>query len=89
MALGAPRHHVLRTEIGSALRLTALGIAFGIPVAIAGGRLIAAQLFGVSASDPVTLVATAALLTVVAGVAASGPARRASGVDPLQALRSQ
>ncbi|MGH9370613.1 MAG: ADOP family duplicated permease, partial [Vicinamibacterales bacterium] len=52
MALGAPRGRVLRTEIWSALRLVAIGIVIGIPAALAAGRLIAAQLFGVSATDP-------------------------------------
>ena len=89
MALGAPRDHVLRTEVWSALRLVAIGIAIGIPVAIAAGRLIAAQLFGVAAGDPVTLAAAAALLLLVGGLAAYGPARRASRVDPMLALRTQ
>lgn len=89
MALGAPRDRVLRTEVWSALRLVAIGIAIGIPAAIAGGRLIAAQLYGVSATDPVTLAAAAALLTFVGGLAAYGPARRASHVDPMLALRGE
>jgi predicted permease len=89
MALGADRGRVLRMEIWSALRLVGIGIAIGIPAAIAAGRLFAAQLFGVSASDPVTLAAAAALLTLVAGLAAFGPARRASRVDPMLALRSE
>ena len=88
LALGAPRGRVLRSEIWSALRLVAIGIAIGIPASIAAGRLIAAQLFGVSASDPVTLAAAAALLTLVATVAAYGPARRAARVDPILALRT-
>ncbi|MGH9309499.1 MAG: FtsX-like permease family protein, partial [Vicinamibacterales bacterium] len=89
MALGAPRGRVLRTEIWSALRLVAIGIVIGIPAALAAGRLIAAQLFGVSATDPATLAAAASLLASVAGVAAYGPARRASRVDPMRALRSE
>jgi hypothetical protein len=89
MALGAPRAHVLRTEIWSALRLVAIGIAIGIPAALASGRLIAAQLFGVAPGDPATLAAAAALLTLVAAIAAFGPARRASRVDPMLALRSE
>jgi len=89
MALGAPGGHVLQAEIGSALRLVLIGVAIGIPGAIGGGRLITSQLFGVSASDPVTLTAAAALLIGVAGLAAYGPARRASRVDPLVALRLQ
>jgi len=89
MALGASRAHVLRTEIWSALRLVAIGIVAGIPAALAAGRLIAAQLFGVTPSDPSTLAAAAALLTLVAAIAAFGPARRASRVDPMLALRSE
>jgi predicted permease len=89
MALGARRGRVLRTEIWSALRLVAIGIAIGVPVAVAAGRLIGAQLFGVSATDPVTLAAGAALLTLVGVLAAYGPARRASRVDPMLALRSE
>jgi predicted permease len=89
MALGAPRGRVLRVELWSALRLAAIGIAIGIPAAIAAGHVIAAQLFGVSASDPVTLAAAAAPLALIAALAAYGPARRASRVDPMLALRSE
>ena len=89
IALGAPRGRVLRSEIWSALRLVAIGMAIGMAASIAAGRLIAAQLFGVSASDPVTLAAAGALLTLVATVAACGPALRAARVDPMVALRSQ
>jgi predicted permease len=87
MALGAPRARVLRTEIWSALRLVAIGIVLGIPAALATGRLIAAQLFGVAPSDPATIAAAASLLTLVGAIAAFGPARRASRVDPQLALR--
>ncbi len=89
MALGASRGRVLRTEIGSALRLVAIGIAVGIPAAVASGRIIATQLFGVAPGDPVTLAAVAASMTLVAALAAYGPARRASRVDPIVALRSE
>ena len=89
MALGASRGRVLRTEIGSALRLIAIGIAIGIPAALAAGQVIAAQLFGVTASDPLTLAAAAAPLTLIAAVAAYGPALRASRVDPMVALRRE
>jgi ABC-type antimicrobial peptide transport system permease subunit len=89
MALGASRSHVLRAEIGSALKLVAIGVAVGIPAALAAGRIIATQLFGVSPGDPVTLTAVAASMTLVAALAAFGPARRASRVDPVVALRSE
>ena len=89
MALGASRSHLLRAEIGSALKLVAIGVAVGIPAALASGRIIATQLFGVSAGDPATLTAVAASMTLVAALAAFGPARRASRVDPVVALRSE
>ncbi len=89
MALGAPRGRVLRTELWSALRLVAIGIAVGIPAAVTAGHAIAAQLFDVSASDPATLAAAAALLTLIAALAVYGPAQRASRVDPMVALRSE
>jgi predicted permease len=89
MALGAPRGRVLRTELWSALRLVAIGIAIGIPAAVAAGYVIAAQLFGVTARDPVTLLAAAAPLALIAALAAYGPALRASRVDPMSALRSE
>ena len=89
MALGASRGRVLRAAIGSALRLVAIGVAVGIPAAVASGRIIATLLYGVSPGDPVTLAAVAASMTLVAALAAFGPARRASRVDPIVALRSE
>jgi predicted permease len=89
MALGASRSRVLRAEIGSALKLVAIGVAIGIPAALASGRIVATQLFGVSPGDPVTLSMVAASMTFVAALAAFGPARRAARVDPVVALRSE
>jgi predicted permease len=89
LALGAPPDRIMRSEVWSALRLVALGLALGLPPALAAGRLVAAQLYDVSAADPLTLVAAAGLLTVVGGLAAYGPARRAARVDPLLALRAE
>jgi ABC-type antimicrobial peptide transport system permease subunit len=87
VALGAARRSILSAELRSALALVAIGIAAGIPAAIAGGRLIASQLFGVSTADPATLAGVAALLALVAAMAAFLPARRAARVDPTIALR--
>jgi predicted permease len=89
MALGAAGGSILRAEMLSALRLVALGVVAGVPLALAAGRLIDSQLFGISATDPVTLAMAAMLLACVAGAAAFLPARRASRVDPLIALRSE
>ena len=87
MALGAARASVLRAEMLSALKLGAMGIGVGISAALVSGRLIENQLFGISATDPATLVLVAFLLALVIGGAAYLPARRASRVDPMVALR--
>jgi ABC-type antimicrobial peptide transport system permease subunit len=87
MALGAARGMVLRSEMRSALWLVAMGIAVGVPIALAVGRLIRSQLFGVSGTDPVTFAMATVVLALVAGAAAYLPARRASHVDPMVALR--
>jgi predicted permease len=89
MALGAARGPVLRSELRWALRLVCYGIGTGAAAAVAAGRLIENQLYGVSATDPVTLTLIAVLLIFVAGVAAYVPARRAAGVDPAVALRCE
>jgi ABC-type antimicrobial peptide transport system permease subunit len=67
--------------------LVASGIAIGVPVTIALTRLISARLFGVSASDPVTIALATSLLLAVAALAGFLPARRAARVDPMVALR--
>jgi len=87
MALGAERRDVLWLALRDALRLVLVGVALGIPAALAAARLISSQLFGISAADPVAIgLATLAMLTV-ASVAGYLPARRATQVDPLVALR--
>ena len=77
---------VLRLVIGQALKLAALGLAIGLPVALALGRVMAGALFGVVALDPMTFVAFTLLLTGVATLAGYLPARRAMRVDPMVAL---
>jgi len=89
MALGAASGSVLRAEMVSALRLVAWGIAAGVPVALAAGRILNSQLFGISSADAVTIAVAAFLLACIAGAAAFLPARRASRVDPLIALRRE
>jgi macrolide transport system ATP-binding/permease protein len=86
-ALGATPVRVVRLILGGALAQAAIGIAVGIPAALAGGRLLAGQLFGVKGSDPVILAGAAAVLAVCAAVAGLIPAMRASRVDPVRALR--
>ena len=89
IAVGARRLSVLRGEMTSAMRLVLMGLAVGLPVSLGAGRLIRHQLFGVSAMEPAVLVFAAALMSLVAAAAAFVPARRASRVDPMVALRDQ
>ncbi|HKV28134.1 MAG TPA: FtsX-like permease family protein, partial [Candidatus Acidoferrales bacterium] len=86
-ALGAQHGDVLRMVILQGAKLIVLGVAIGIAGALAVTRLMSALLFGVTATDPATYVAVAALLAVVALAACYIPARRASRVDPMVALR--
>jgi predicted permease len=87
LALGAGRTTVLSMEIQSALRLVAIGIAAGVPCAIAAGGVIDGLLFGVTSRDAMTLATVAAALTCLAAAAAWLPAHRASRTDPLVTLR--
>ena len=87
MALGATRAHVAWPILREALLLAAVGLAVGVPGALALGRLIESQLYGVAPTDPVTLVSCGVLLIGVALVSAWIPARRAARIDPLKALR--
>ena len=87
MALGAERTRILGMVLRDALALAGLGIVIGVPVALASSRLIAAMLYGLKASDPLTIMAATALLAGVAILAGYLPARRASKVDPMVALR--
>jgi len=87
MALGARPQHVLAEVLGQAARMVGLGVVLGLAGAFALTRLMAKLLFGVSATDPVTFVGVAALLSIVALAACYLPARRAMRVDPLVALR--
>jgi putative ABC transport system permease protein len=87
MALGAKSTDALGLVVKAGLRLVLAGIAIGIPVSLALGRVIGTQLTGVTAYDPITLAATTLLLTMTAAVACWIPARRAARVDPMIALR--
>ena len=87
MALGAGRGNVLSLVLRAALAQVGLGLAIGIPAALAGGHLLAHQLYGVKSYDPTILAIAAIVLAACAIFAASVPARRATKVDPMVALR--
>lgn len=87
LALGAQRANVLRMLLAQGLRLATVGVAFGLLAAIGFTRLLKGLLFGISANDPMTFAAIALLLVGVALLACWIPARRATKVDPLVALR--
>jgi predicted permease len=87
MTLGAGRWHVLQMVLGEGAKLALVGVAIGVVAASGLTRLMANMLFGVSAHDPLSFAAVAALLILVALAACYVPARRAAKVDPMVALR--
>jgi ABC-type antimicrobial peptide transport system permease subunit len=87
MALGASRGNVLALVLRGALLQLVVGLAVGVPVALAGGRLLANQLYGLKSYDPLILGAAGLVLAACALMAGLVPARRATKVDPLVALR--
>lgn len=89
VALGATRPSVLKMILGQSIVLALLGIGLGLLGSLAATRVLSAFLFGVSATDPLTLVGVALLLIVAASAASYFPARRAAAVDPVVALRAE
>jgi predicted permease len=89
LALGAEPRVVLRMVFGKGLQLTLVGVVIGILAALAATRLISTMIYGVAPTDPMTFAAVAVLLVLVALLACYVPARRATRVDPLVALRHE
>jgi len=87
MALGARRSNMLWMMLREILTLISIGVVIGLPVTLAGDRLVSKMLFGLRPSDPVTLVSATVILLIVAAIAGYLPARRASLMDPMVALR--
>jgi len=89
MALGASGNEILRLVLKEGMRLALAGVAAGIAVALGFARLMSSLLFGVRPTDPATLIVLPLLLTGAALLAAYVPARRATRVDPMAALRHE
>jgi putative ABC transport system permease protein len=87
VALGAQKADILRMVLGSGLRLVVIGILLGCVAAVAAGRLLATQIWGVSPYDPLSFAVVIALLLIIGFQACLWPARRAAKVDPMVSLR--
>jgi putative ABC transport system permease protein len=87
VALGAQPSDVFRIVVGEGLRLALLGVAVGLVAALVLTRVLQSFLYGISASDPLTFAGVAVLLMLVGVAASFFPARRATRVDPIVALR--
>ncbi|HLJ86036.1 MAG TPA: FtsX-like permease family protein [Candidatus Angelobacter sp.] len=89
MALGADRVNVVQMVLTGASKRALAGLILGVPLAIGAGRLISAQLYGVSSWDPIALGIAACALAISAFFAAVIPARRAASISPMKALRTE
>jgi ABC-type antimicrobial peptide transport system permease subunit len=89
MALGARRQDVLRLVLSESMVLVAAGVAIGLAIALAASRLVSTLLFGLAATDILSIAAAVIVMLVVSSIAGYLPARRASRVDPMVALHCE
>lgn len=89
VALGAEHRRVLADTLGGGLRAVALGLAIGLPLAVAIGQAARSQLFGVAPADPLTLGLVVVVVVTAAALACAVPARRALRIDPMHTLRAE
>jgi putative ABC transport system permease protein len=89
MALGGQPHHIRRAILREGARLVLVGIACGLPAALAGGRLLQGLLFGIRPADPAALAGAISGLALAAALGCYLPARRATRADPAAALRGE
>jgi putative ABC transport system permease protein len=89
LALGATPVNVRHMVVGTSVRLASVGVAIGVGLAIVAARFISTLLFGIEPTDPTTLGVVAVVLLATAAFAAWVPARRATAVDPMIALRAE
>ena len=88
-ALGSSTRRIMALVAREALAMSAIGIAAGVAIALAAARVIQAQLYGVTAADPVVIAGVAGLLVFIAAASALTPALRAARVDPVAALKTE
>ena len=89
MALGSDRGGILRLVLRGAMAQTLIGLSLGVPLALLAGHLLRSQLYGIRGFDGTTMVVACGLLALSALVASLVPARRAAGIEPMRALRSE
>lgn len=89
VALGAQRRDVVAMVLREAIALVSIGAAIGLVLSLAAGRVVSSQLFGITGTDPLAIAGATLLLASVAALAGYIPARRASRVDPMEALRHE
>jgi len=87
MALGADRARILKTFVGQGMKLVGVGVVAGLVLALLAGRAVTSLLYGVTATDPISIALACAVLVTVAAFACFIPARAATRVDPLTSLR--